>query len=595
VRSLVLISFLAIAYALLRGWPEDAAPLLRACAAVLVLVAGLGLWGRPSGPVGGRAASRRRPRALDFLTMAALVLAIECLFLLLIVSAPEPAAELAYRAHVAIAPEGETATRHRIEAATAVPSGGNWLWTRETRRDLPRRSDFKPGNKPELFLRLENPADAKALIAARPYVSAFSLGSYRNAGWSQVAGPVVELVPGPDGLIHFPDRPGPGIRHQVFHGYSRDGSNPFTALQGAVSTRLPALTQLADGLAILPPPVKDPDGYQYTAVSKSIRLDDLAATAEVHSGSGMPAALLALPSDPALRTALTRMAADAAGNGPLLKRLLNIQNQLRTTIDYSLAISNPDNRDPVDNFLFHERRGHCEMFATSAALLARALGVPARVTYGWAGGSYLEAQNLFVFRAFEAHAWTEVWLEPYGWVILDATPPAAIAARPPANLAELDKPAPLEDPAEVVNPAVNRASLAQQPQRAALLLSGIFLPSTLLLVAMRFRRTRHERAHGGRRESRKPPGYLQAFRTASARHGLPVPPGRTLRQHIARLRELGQAPRFAAALLDYHYRTCYGDGTADPGEEGMLLREIRSWEAVAANRASMGGRASTRR
>ncbi len=591
-RSIFLILFLAVAYTLLRGWPEDAAPLVRGIAAVLVLTVGLGLWARRFRPPVALAASRRRARVVDFMTMAAFIMAMNCLFLLFISTAPEPAAQVAYRLHASLAPEGRVATRHRAASATAAEAttNNNWLWDQDTRRDLPRRANFKPGNKPEVFVKLENPAEAAALVAARPYVRAFSFGDYRDSGWSQVAGPPVELAAGSDGLVHLAKIPGRGIRHKIYHRYDRSGRNPFTALQGAESARLPALTQLAEGLYILPPPLTDPDGYEYSAVSKPMRIDDLSDSIEVQIGPNISTALLALPGDPGLRQAISRLALLQAGSGSLVERLRRMQNFLRTSLSYSLEISNPNNRDPLENFLFHEKRGHCELYATAGALLARAIGIPSRIAYGWAGGTYLEAQNLFVFRAYEAHAWAEVWLEPYGWVVLDPTPPAAIA-RPPADLAEINKPTPLPDPAEFLDSRPDPAALSQQPGRAALIFSGIFLPSAALLLLMRSRRTRHERSHHGPRETAKPPGYLQAFRTASARHGLPLPPSRTLRQHFAHLESLGQTPRFAPAMLDYHYRTRYDGSTPDPGEEGMLLREIRTWShAAVASRASKGGR-----
>jgi hypothetical protein len=590
--------FLAMAYTLLRGWPEDLAPLLRGVAAVAVLIIGLALWARRFPPALPLALSRRPARWVDFLTLGVLVMALSCLLLLFISSAPEPAASLAFSLHAKIAPNGRAATRHRAESAAAAAAAqhGNWLWSQDTRRDLPRRAEFKPSNKPEVFLKLENPAEAAALIAARPYVHAFSLGSYQNSGWSPLAGPAVEKSAGPDGTIRFATLPGRGIRHKIYRGYDASGRNPLTALQGVESVRVPSLNLMADGLALLPPPQTDPDGYEYSALSKPLRIDDLADNIDVGVAREVPAALLALPTDPALRQALSRLARDQAGSGSLIQRLRGIQNYLRTSIAYSLAIANPGNREPLDNFLFHEKRGHCELFATAGAMLARSMGVPSRIAYGWAGGQYFTGQNLFVFRAYEAHAWTEVWLEPYGWVVLDPTPPAAIA-RPPAEFAAATaEPAPLPDPALLLDSRPDPSSLAQQPRRAALFCSAIFLPCAAFLMFMRSRRSRTERSHYGPRDSLQPPGYLQAFRTASARHGLPLPPSRTLRQHITRLEALGQAPRFAATMLDYHYRTCYGGAPPDPGEEGMLLREIRSWShSAVASRASTGGRASLRK
>jgi transglutaminase-like putative cysteine protease len=124
--------------------------------------------------------------------------------------------------------------------------------------------------------------------------------------------------------------------------------------------------------------------------------------------------------------------AESITPGTLKSQLKQIRDAIRQECAYSLDIENPENLDPLENFLFHEKRGHCEMFATAGALCARALGIPARIAYGWAGGTYYESSNLFVFRAREAHAWTEVLIDGIGWVVMDCTPPASIGNSQPA-------------------------------------------------------------------------------------------------------------------------------------------------------------------
>ena len=39
-------------------------------------------------------------------------------------------------------------------------------------------------------------------------------------------------------------------------------------------------------------------------------------------------------------------------------------------------------------FLFDEKRGYCEHFASAMAVMARSAGIPARVVTGYGGGSY---------------------------------------------------------------------------------------------------------------------------------------------------------------------------------------------------------------
>jgi transglutaminase-like putative cysteine protease len=77
--------------------------------------------------------------------------------------------------------------------------------------------------------------------------------------------------------------------------------------------------------------------------------------------------------------------------------------------------------NPSDEFLFDSRRGFCEHYASSFALLMRAAGIPARVVTGYQGGEVNELGGHLIVRQSDAHAWTEVWLESRGWVRIDPT------------------------------------------------------------------------------------------------------------------------------------------------------------------------------
>ncbi len=81
--------------------------------------------------------------------------------------------------------------------------------------------------------------------------------------------------------------------------------------------------------------------------------------------------------------------------------------------------------DPVDDFLFRTRRGFCEHYASSFTFLMRAAGVPARVVVGYQGGEQNELGTHLLVRQYDAHAWSEIWLEGEGWTRVDPT--AAVA------------------------------------------------------------------------------------------------------------------------------------------------------------------------
>lgn len=78
-------------------------------------------------------------------------------------------------------------------------------------------------------------------------------------------------------------------------------------------------------------------------------------------------------------------------------------------------------QNPSDEFLFETRRGFCEHYASSFALLMRAAGIPARIVTGYQGGEINAVGNYLIVRQSDAHAWVEVWLEDKGWVRFDPT------------------------------------------------------------------------------------------------------------------------------------------------------------------------------
>lgn len=79
--------------------------------------------------------------------------------------------------------------------------------------------------------------------------------------------------------------------------------------------------------------------------------------------------------------------------------------------------------DPLSDFLFNVRAGHCEYFATAMAVMLRTLRVPARVVNGFQTGEYNAASDAYVVRQADAHSWVEVYFaDADAWVTFDPTP-----------------------------------------------------------------------------------------------------------------------------------------------------------------------------
>lgn len=101
---------------------------------------------------------------------------------------------------------------------------------------------------------------------------------------------------------------------------------------------------------------------------------------------------------------------------------------------YTLDLPSRDAPDPLAAFIFDDRRGHCEYFATALAVMLRAVDVPSRVVGGFQGGMWDTDGRLAVFTGANAHAWTEWYARGQGWVLADATP---ATAAPPLYFAGL--------------------------------------------------------------------------------------------------------------------------------------------------------------
>jgi transglutaminase-like putative cysteine protease len=136
---------------------------------------------------------------------------------------------------------------------------------------------------------------------------------------------------------------------------------------------------------------------------------------------------LRLPEEEA---AVLRRTADAlglAGRGPhgIVRA---VEDHFRGHFRYSTYLERGEpGATPLEDFLERSRAGHCEYFATTATLLLRAAGVPARYATGYAVQEWSRLEQRWVVRARHGHAWTLVWLDG-GWRELDTTPPAWVTA-----------------------------------------------------------------------------------------------------------------------------------------------------------------------
>ena len=106
----------------------------------------------------------------------------------------------------------------------------------------------------------------------------------------------------------------------------------------------------------------------------------------------------------------------------------------------------PRGEDFVEYFLFQSRQGYCVHFASSATLLLRTLGIPARYAEGYAVAAEDFGQDGWAqVRDRRGHAWVEVYYRGLGWQPLEVTPGGIAATE---QVLEAESSAPVESSGE---------------------------------------------------------------------------------------------------------------------------------------------------
>ncbi len=144
-----------------------------------------------------------------------------------------------------------------------------------------------------------------------------------------------------------------------------------------------------------------------------------------HPGAeGGPAAL----DVSAVTPRMAELARRVMGEGSAEEKIRRLERHLLSEYGYTLDITD-EGGDPIEDFLFVKKVGHCEYFATAMVLLLRAEGIPARFVSGFLGAESNPIESLLVVRQSSAHAWVEAYSPERGWQVYDPTPPAGRAGQ----------------------------------------------------------------------------------------------------------------------------------------------------------------------
>ncbi len=101
-----------------------------------------------------------------------------------------------------------------------------------------------------------------------------------------------------------------------------------------------------------------------------------------------------------------------------------LESHLRDSGEYTYtldaSVSDP-NIDPLEDFLFNRKSGHCEYYASALTMMLRSVGIPAQLINGFKGGEYNDDKKILYVEQRHAHSWVEAFVNGQ-WLILDPTP-----------------------------------------------------------------------------------------------------------------------------------------------------------------------------
>jgi transglutaminase-like putative cysteine protease len=175
----------------------------------------------------------------------------------------------------------------------------------------------------------------------------------------------------------------------------------------------------------------DKASYRVQSLVPTVTEDDLRAAEGTYPG-WVRERYLQLPES--IPSRVYQLAAEITGEDATTYDITrSLENYLRD-FEYTLEVEMPPlNRDMVDYFLFDLKKGYCDYYATSMVIMARSLGIPARIAIGYYRGIYDDVNRRFVVTEADAHSWVEVYFPNIGWVPFEPTAGRAAINRLPES------------------------------------------------------------------------------------------------------------------------------------------------------------------
>lgn len=163
-------------------------------------------------------------------------------------------------------------------------------------------------------------------------------------------------------------------------------------------------------------------GLQYTVTS----LDQSISDSDLNSAPPAPSSITSHYMDvPQSYVPLRALAEQVVGNAKAkthFEEALALQNWLNgPAFRYTLTAPTITSAQGLATFLDSTKKGYCQQFSFAMATLARLLGIPARIAYGFTAGKPAGGGSWQV-TTHDAHSWPELYFQGFGWLRFEPTP-----------------------------------------------------------------------------------------------------------------------------------------------------------------------------
>ncbi len=232
-----------------------------------------------------------------------------------------------------------------------------------------------------------------------------------------------------------------------------------------------------------------------------------------------------------------------------------LSEMLATRCTYRLDVPKlGPGKEATDHFLFVQRSGFCEHFATTLAMTARVAGIPTRLVTGYAPGRRHPLTGLHEVTGRDAHAWVEAYLPSVGWIPFEATPGWSM-------------PAPVDS--DTISPPLRRLGELFVWIRETLGTTFLTLIFLLPLASYLLIRAKRRKAQPSPHPASKP---FRALKKELKRHGVTLAPNATsqdILEQLTRYPDLAPCITHIQQFLEQYEFTRFAKPEESPSQQAL--------------------------